>query len=604
MMQTFFAPVLPYDFGFAVIDDHTGDVYYHSNDQRSLLENFYIETDRNAQLISAVQSRHSQFVSGIYNAQPHRYYVAPLEGVPWSLIVFYDLSSIEIANLRSLLVSLIFSAVFILLVVAMLVVTRLIFPVRIFKPLKTLLPNGKVVSRLRSTFEKIEVRGIVDNSFDVVYVGLAMVFIFFVFGMIAWLTFSDVKESEIARMQRLNLVHTGRAILKRMNRLTLEEQRLGIKQHDNNSKTDGDDPDDCDSKKPITYGDDKDSSALGPLSDFAIYYPRGFEVNKAWSNDKICEPASQNDGGSESTNQDEDQPYLKFIEQGDTSLPVFSRFDANYLQMHYLKASDNSWCFVASDQVLPFLYIRNGAGEKYLSICSDHPVPHIHAMPESKQEMAYKACADTKQPTDREKLQCKEAPGVQPKPIDHGKQHDHAGSLLLALFFGLILLYQLGHLTATRLMGLYLPDPEKWADDQLTFLQEAPVKALCDNDENDASLVRDNLTVIANGDSYEHRELRAILYSRASDRIINTFNVTPVMWLILSGILVNENGLEFRDPRMQRWIQQQPWRQETREFLDSHGSDLWRILAPSFYVLILLAFVLITMSGGKIGDFL
>lgn len=255
-------------------------------------------------------------------------------------------------------------------------------------------------------------------------------------------------------------------------------------------------------------------------------------------------------------------------------MPVFNRFDATYLQMHYLKSSDDSWFFMRGDSGFPSLCIWNSVGGDYLSIFSDHPVPHIHPVPESS------------------------------NGIDHEELKDREGLLFLALFVGFMLLYELGVLTATRLMGLQLPDPQKWADDQLTFLQEAPVRRLSENNENDASLVRDNLTVIANGESPEHQELRAILYSRANDRIINTFNVTPVIWLILSGILVNKNGLEFRDRRMKRWIQQQAWRQETRDFLHSHGSDLWRMLAPSFYVLILLAFVLITMSGGKIGDFL
>jgi hypothetical protein len=583
LMQSFFAPVLPHGFGFAVIDDYSGGVYYHSNDQRSLLENFYIETDRSSRLIAAVQSRSSQFVSGIYNAQPHRFHVAPLKGTPWSLVVFYDLSGIEILNLRSVLVSLVYSVAVVVLWVLVALVTRLLFPRRIFKPLKTLLPNGRLIRWLKLRLHQ-RIRRIADNAFESLYVGTAITLVFGVFGALAWISFSDVSRDQVARMQRFNLLHSGQAMLQRDDLLVHETLRLGMKQSGSES---------------IVYlhpdPEKKAPANQKSLSDFAVYYPHNYQFQSN-RNSKDCEGGF----GAEA----DDKPVLRLIEQGPVSLPVFNRFDANFLQMTNLVASDRSWCFRPNDLGAPQLFLRDARSGGYLRIDSNHPIPHVHLIthPESEQNGESAACAaetTAGAATRRTKeTQCSSETSA------HAGSKSREGLLFLALFSGFVLLYWLGTLTATRLMGLRLPEPRIWVNDPLTSQRKPGIETVHENAKNRGEVAWANLAEIAKGQSPELRELRAILYNRANDRIINTSNVTPVMWLILSGILSNENGLGFQDPKMKTSIRQQSWRLETREFFDAHSSDLWHTLAPSFYAVILLAIVLITMSGGKIGDFL
>ncbi|MCI0667651.1 MAG: hypothetical protein L0Y43_06315, partial [Methylococcaceae bacterium] len=565
MMQTFFAPVLPFGFGFAVIDDHSGEVYYHANDQRSLLENFYIETDRNTKLIAAVRSRHSEFLSGIYNAQPHRFYTSPLEGTPWSLIVFYDIGGLDLASLRTVLQSLIYAAGATILLLLVPLITRLIFPRRVYQPLRTLLPNGTLVKRLHARLQQTAIGRLTDQSFPVLYVGSAIILIFILFGFVAWVTFSLASKDQVERLQRFNLLHSGHAILNRMDLLDLEQQRLGISPG---------------TSREVKYMDDR------VLLEFAIYYPQNFNVNaESNAGDFVCrqEVAMRNFASEKHDGQADWDPDTLI----DWFLPIFNRFDASYLQMRYDAATDKSWYFRAqSDGANSSLCLWNDISGRYTRIVSSHPVPHRHSGPADEGRDSY----------------C-QADG-DPGSLCHGKPNYREISLFLALVLGLTVLYQLARLSAARLMGLYLPEPRNWAEHQMSYRQGAPIEIMTEDAEITAELARKNLSAIANGTSLELRELRAMLYNRAHDRIINTFQVTPVMWLILGGILRNENGLEFQDQAMKKWIQQQTWRQETRDFFESHSSNLWRVLAPSFYAVLLLGFVLITLSGGKIGDFL
>lgn len=554
LMQSFFAPILPLGFGFAVIDDHSGEVYYHSNDQRSLIENFYIETDREARLIAAVQSRHSQYFSGSYHAHRHRFYSAPLDGTPWSLVVFYKTSSIELANLRTVLLSLIYSSSITILLLLIPLVTGLIFPGNTYRPTRWLLPNGTLTNRIRACFLSSRIGRMSDQGFSLIYVGSAVAMMFLIFGVIAWASFFLASEDQIERLQRFNLLHAGRAISARMNLVDREQQRLGIEPG---------------KKGEVTYIDDR------KLLEFAIYYPENCSVYEvAVSKNPKCALYLPKEFTVDA------QGYLDSPAKGlgsdrrdtdrwiDRFLPVFNAFDASYLQMRYLTATDHSWYFSTQEPEHSSLYIKHHDSDQYARIYSSHPVPHTHS-------------------------------GLQ-----HGMYRERQIYLFFALFLGIFVLYRLGRLTAKRLMGLHLPDPQRWAEQMMVYRQEAPVEIIPADASFSSVQVRENLATIVKGNTPELKQLKAILYSRACNRIINTYNVKPIMWLILSGILKNENGLEFRDPAMKEWIRQQPWQQETREFYAAQSSDMWRVVAPAFYALLLLGFILITMSGGKIGDFL
>ena len=86
------ALTLPPSFGFAVVDD-TGMVLFHSEDRRSLIENFFWETDGDMKLQAVVQARQKDVIVSHYNGNKHRFFARPIDldgGVPWMLVVFYN----------------------------------------------------------------------------------------------------------------------------------------------------------------------------------------------------------------------------------------------------------------------------------------------------------------------------------------------------------------------------------------------------------------------------------------------------------------------------------------------------------------------------------
>ncbi len=101
-MRSLFATVMPPAFGFSVIEDATGDVLYHSDNSRSLLENFYVETNDDKKLIAAVQARRHNLLSGGYYGESHRFRIEPLSFTPWSLVVFYNKTLLRTLNFETI----------------------------------------------------------------------------------------------------------------------------------------------------------------------------------------------------------------------------------------------------------------------------------------------------------------------------------------------------------------------------------------------------------------------------------------------------------------------------------------------------------------------
>ncbi len=111
-IQTFTNTIMPANFGFVVFDNKTGKALYHSEDDaRSLVENVFVETDNSA-LLKAHMSMpyfYNQPTSFEvdYSGKVHNFTIGTLkQGVPWTLVVFYDKRNSRAINLMSVLVTL------------------------------------------------------------------------------------------------------------------------------------------------------------------------------------------------------------------------------------------------------------------------------------------------------------------------------------------------------------------------------------------------------------------------------------------------------------------------------------------------------------------
>lgn len=99
-LRTFQAPLMPRGQRFAVVENDTGQVLYHSDESRSLVENFFQETENDLLLrafirtaASSIQPRNGQHASfvGLYRGQETEFFVDKLHpAIPWSLVVFQD----------------------------------------------------------------------------------------------------------------------------------------------------------------------------------------------------------------------------------------------------------------------------------------------------------------------------------------------------------------------------------------------------------------------------------------------------------------------------------------------------------------------------------
>ena len=88
------AAVSPPLLKFAVIDRRSGLVIFHSDDSRSLAENFFVETEHNPELQALATIGHSAGFKGYYVGAAHRFWHTPIEDAPWSVVTFYSLREV------------------------------------------------------------------------------------------------------------------------------------------------------------------------------------------------------------------------------------------------------------------------------------------------------------------------------------------------------------------------------------------------------------------------------------------------------------------------------------------------------------------------------
>jgi hypothetical protein len=125
---------------FAIVDRSNGAVLFHSNDDRSLAENFLVETEQNKELRAALQRRASLYsldqvlsedhFSGRYLGEAHHFYHRPLAGMPWAIVVFYPTAELDDISLQSAIASLASGIGFLAVVLSPILILLLMLPGR------------------------------------------------------------------------------------------------------------------------------------------------------------------------------------------------------------------------------------------------------------------------------------------------------------------------------------------------------------------------------------------------------------------------------------------------------------------------------------------
>ncbi len=82
-------PIIPRNYGYCIIDE-SGMVWFHSNKNRNLMENFISECNDNGLLKAAIYNRTSKPIYVTYYNHPHRVYIQPIDKLPLYLVTFYN----------------------------------------------------------------------------------------------------------------------------------------------------------------------------------------------------------------------------------------------------------------------------------------------------------------------------------------------------------------------------------------------------------------------------------------------------------------------------------------------------------------------------------
>ncbi len=82
-------PIIPKNYGFCIIDE-SGEVWFHSDKNRNMMENFISECNDNPYLKSAIYSRTSKAIYANYYNHQHRLHIHPIGHLPLYLVTFYN----------------------------------------------------------------------------------------------------------------------------------------------------------------------------------------------------------------------------------------------------------------------------------------------------------------------------------------------------------------------------------------------------------------------------------------------------------------------------------------------------------------------------------
>lgn len=89
-MPVFTRPILPLNFQYAIVDSDSGIVQFHSDDGRSLIEDFRVETGYDPRVRAALDRHIADSFSAVYRGRPTRLAMQPSERLPWTVVVLFE----------------------------------------------------------------------------------------------------------------------------------------------------------------------------------------------------------------------------------------------------------------------------------------------------------------------------------------------------------------------------------------------------------------------------------------------------------------------------------------------------------------------------------
>jgi len=118
-------PILPFGYQFAIIDDQ-GEVWFHSEEGRATLENFFTVSRQSDDLKAAILGRVNAHGLVNYRDEGKLFHVAPVAGTNLSIIVLYDIGLLrtrvsEVLTLASMAILLAFLLMFLITIFSLII---------------------------------------------------------------------------------------------------------------------------------------------------------------------------------------------------------------------------------------------------------------------------------------------------------------------------------------------------------------------------------------------------------------------------------------------------------------------------------------------------
>ncbi len=174
------SPVLPNNLNYIVFDNRDGQVLYHSQKSRVLVENFFDESEHNKKIRAYLDvvdygagnaDRVLESVDGIYRGKRTRFYLTQLDkALPWTILVYHDLEYVQSFTALHFLISGLFCVFLVAIVCFILVLIRPLLPEDLFI---WLWPRADAVSTYRNLSWCLLLAILVVGMFLGILVGLA-----------------------------------------------------------------------------------------------------------------------------------------------------------------------------------------------------------------------------------------------------------------------------------------------------------------------------------------------------------------------------------------------------------------------------------------------
>lgn len=144
----------PYDFTYMVIDRNSGDVLFHSDESRTLVENLFYSGNNQSNLSSWIKAGLDHYpelrediIDGHYHGQSGRFALIPATVDAWAIVIFYPDDSLDALMTNQFFLISVSFAVALLVLVGLLFICRYFFCTSVLKN-KLSIPakiNGRVV---------------------------------------------------------------------------------------------------------------------------------------------------------------------------------------------------------------------------------------------------------------------------------------------------------------------------------------------------------------------------------------------------------------------------------------------------------------------------